>query len=163
MIEELKIPIIAATSALSGVVISQAISILLLFLDKRHKKHVLLRQKYEEMMFLFQSSLGYFQDVQNCKTFDQLYQLSNSPEAGKAYGLALLYFPCLVEPLNDYTVAQVSFYDSVITIFNKNIPANAGGQAVVSEGHKQVMESLFEQKNIVMDALISNAKKYTKA
>ena len=51
---ELITPIIAASAALGGVIISQAITILLSFFDKRHKKHILLRQKYEEMMFEFQ-------------------------------------------------------------------------------------------------------------
>lgn len=155
--------VIAASAALAGVVISQTISILLSILEKRHKKHILLRQKYEEMMFQFQDSLRYVQDVHNCRTRDQLFQLSSSPQSGKAYGLALLYFPNLVEPLKKYSVAQVSFYTSVVTIFDKNIPANAGGQATVSAGHNRVIDALFKEKNLVMDALILNAKKYTKA
>ncbi len=154
------IPIIAA---LSGVVIAQAFSILLSILDKRHKKHVLLRQKYEEMMFEFQNSLSYVQDVHTRKTLDQLSQLSSSPHSGKAYSLALLYFPNLVKPLNGYIAAQISFYTSVITIFDENIPTSAGGQAIMIEGHKQARENLFRKKEFVMDALISNAKKYIKA
>lgn len=115
------------------------------------------------MMFEFQESLKYFQDVHTCKTLEQLYQLSSSPQTGKAYGLALLYFSNLVEPLKRYSLAQVSFYNSVITIFDKNIPANAGGQAMMNKSHKEVIENLFNEKNLVMDALVSNAKKYTKA
>ena len=163
MSQEIQIALIAASAALAGVVISQAISIALSVFDKRHKKHILLRQKYEEMMFEFQNSLKYVQEVHNCETLPQLYQLSSSPQTGKAYGLAQLYFPSLVEPLSKYVVAQFSFYTSVITIFDKNIPINAGGQAMANNRHRQIVEGLLKEKGIVMDALILNAKKYTKA
>ena len=163
MNKEIIIAIITASSVLSGVVISQAITLLLSFFDKRYKKHQLLRQKYEEMMFEFQNSLKYIQEVQNCTSRHQLFQLSSSPQTGKACSLALLYFPSLVEPLSKYAVAQVSFYTSTITKFNENIPANAGGQALAQPDHKQIINNLFKAKNVVMDALITNSKKYTKA
>jgi len=163
MPNDIKISLITAISLITGVVISQTITLLISFFDKRHKKHQLLRQKYEEMMFYFQDSLAYFQEVQNCKTRHQLFQLSMSPQTGKACGLALLYFPNLVTPLNNYALAQVAFFNSVITSFDENIPANAGGQAMSHQGHKQIMNKLFETKNSVMDALIKNANKYTKA
>lgn len=163
MSEEISPVIIGAVAALAGVLLSQVISISLSVFDKKHAKKVLLRQKYEEMMNEFQNSLLYVQDVHTCKTTDQLFQLSHSPQTGKAYSLALLYFPDLIEPLKQYSIAQVSFYNSVITIFNADIPVNAGGQAIRNEGHQHVTQSLFDEKNNVMDALISNAKKYTKA
>ena len=163
MSQELKIAIAAASIALSGVVISQAISILLSFFDRRHEKNILLRQKYEEMMFEFSDSVMFVQDVHNCKTRDQLLHLSVPPQTRKAYGLALLYFPNLVEPLNRYTLAQVSFYNSLLNLFDQNIPANAGGQASVNDAHKPIEDNLYKEKDHVMDALILNAKKYAKA
>jgi len=154
---------IGAAAALAGVLLSQIISIALSVFDKKHAKKVLLRQKYEELMNEFQNSISYIQDVHTCKTLDQLFQLSHSPHTGKAYGLALLYFPDIEEPLGQYGVSQVSFYNSVITIFNADIQVNAGGQAMMDKWHKQVMQSLFDKMNLVMDALVSNAQKYTKA
>jgi hypothetical protein len=53
MKQEILIPIIVASSALGGVIISQAFSLFRSFLDKRHEKQKMLRQKYEEMMFHF--------------------------------------------------------------------------------------------------------------
>jgi hypothetical protein len=115
------------------------------------------------MMFEFQNSLIYIQEVQNCTSRQQLFELSTSPHTGKACGLALLYFPNLVTPLNNYALAQVAFYNSIITKFNENIPANAGGQAMVHKDHKQIINNSFKAKNAVMEALIANAKKHTKA
>lgn len=47
---DMQVAIIAATSALSGVVISQAITVMIDWRDKRHKRRIHLRDKYEEMM-----------------------------------------------------------------------------------------------------------------
>ena len=163
MSQELQIAIIASSATILGVVISQAISIGLSIFDKKNKKHVLLRQKYEEMMFEFHDSLKYIQDVQTCETLEQLFEHSRSPQSGKSLGLALLYFPDLVEPLENYSHSQVSFYQSIISSFNPSIPHNAGAQAVVEGSYLAPMKELNNCKQVVMDALVLNAKKYTKA
>lgn len=57
MQKEIIVAIIAASSALAGVTISAVIALCLSYFDKRHKKQVLLREKYEEMMSCFSASL----------------------------------------------------------------------------------------------------------
>ena len=165
MNQQIATSIIAASAALSGVLISQAISLLLSFLDKRHKKHILLRQKYEEMMFLFQDSLTYYNQVATCRTLDQLLQLTHSVPAQKALGLALLYFPNLEQSLGNYVMSQVAYYDLICTVYNPEIPANAGAQARVHHNQElqKVETQLFNAKNKVMELLKTNVKKYTKA
>jgi len=162
MPDNLKIAIIAGGFALLGVVVSQVISIGLSVFDKRHKKNVLLRQKYEEMMFEFHASLRYVQEVQMCRTLDQLFEISSSPQAGKAYGLALLYFPELVDPLDRYSNSQIVFYDALVTVFNPKIPANAGAQGIVDGEYIQSIKLLSKYKEEVIDALIKNAVRYTR-
>lgn len=39
-------------------------------------------------------------------------------------------FSDLVRPLSVYTASQLSFYNSIIIIFNENLPVNAGSQAM---------------------------------
>ena len=128
---KIAIAIITACTTFSGVIISQVISLLLSFLDKRHKKTYSLRQKYEEMMFHFQDSLAYFPEVGNCKTREQLFSKSHSISAQRAMGLALLYFPKMAPLIETYIINQVAYYNLVISSFNPDIPANAGGQAQV--------------------------------
>lgn len=165
MQQEILIAIIAASSALAGVIISQGISMLLSFLDKRHKKHILLRQKYEEMMYHFQDSLIYYNQVATCRTLDQLLQLTHSIPANRAMGLALLYFPNFVSMFDTYLRNQISYYDLVVSSYNPSIPANAGAQARVhNKSQLETIENnLSQSKDKIIDELKANVKKYTKA
>jgi len=157
--------IIAASAALGGVIISQAISILLSFLDKRHKKHILLRQKYEEMMFHFQDSLAYYSQVGACKTLDQLLHQNHCIPANRAMGLALLYFHNLAPLFDTYLRNQISFYNLLISSYKQDIPASAGAQAMVhnKSQSEEVERNLFQSKDAIINELKANVKEYTKA
>lgn len=165
MNQQILIAIITASAVLSGIIISQAISILLSFLDKRHKMHILLRQKYEQMTFRFQDSLLYYTNLVTCKTRDQLLQQTHSIPAMRAAGLALLYFPKLVPFLDTYIRNCVAYYSLLVTVYDPNIPANAGAQARVhaKDEVEKIETLLFQSKNAVLAAINENAKKYIKA
>jgi hypothetical protein len=165
MNQQILIAIIAASAALFGVIISQGISTLLSFLDKKHKKYILLRQKYEEMMFHFQDSLLYFNELATCKNRDQLLQNTASIPANRAMGLALLYFPALAPLLGTYIRYYVEYYELLVTTYDPNIPANAGAQARVhaKEELQNIESRLFKAKKELLNAINENAKKYTKA
>jgi hypothetical protein len=81
MKQEILIAIVAASSALCGVIISQTISLLQSFLNKKHEKQKLLRQKYEEMMFHFSSSLQWIQQVNMCRTQQEIFALAQCPDS----------------------------------------------------------------------------------
>lgn len=53
----------------------------------------------------------------------------------------------------------------VISSFNPDIPANAGGQGQVHSPDKikKVTQDLFKSKDKIIEALQDNVKKYTKA
>lgn len=165
MDDKILIAVITAGSAFFGVIISQIITLMLSYLDKRHKKQILLRQKYEEMMLYFQESLAYFSEVGTCKTLDQLYSKSHSVPAQKAMGLAMLYFPKIAPLIESYIKIQVEYYQLVVSSFNPNIQANAAGQVRVHNKEKiEIVENnLFQAKNIIIDRLKKNVKKYAKA
>ena len=162
---EILTAIIAASAVLCGVIISQAISLLLSFLDKRHKKHILLRQKYEEMMFHFQDSLTYYNQVGACRTLDQLLQQNHCIPSNRAMGLALLYFQNLAPLFDIYLRNQISYYNLVISSYKQDIPASAGAQARVHNKPQleEVERNLFQSKDKIINELKANVKKYTKA
>jgi hypothetical protein len=162
---EILTAIIAATAALSGVIISQIISLFQTFLTRRHEKQKLLRQKYEEMMFCFSASLEWIQHLNNSTTKASVFSLAQSPDARKALSLCLLYFPRLVESANNYVLAQQAYYNVIVTSFKEGIPYIAGGQALVH--NKQQCEvatnNLFQKKNEFENLIVSSASEYTKA
>ncbi|MCK4248674.1 MAG: hypothetical protein KAX15_02735 [Candidatus Omnitrophica bacterium] len=164
MKENVTIAMISTAAALAGVLISQAISLLLSFFDKRHQKQKLLRQKYEEMMFHFQDSLSYPNQVASCRTLDQLLLQTHSVPAQRAMGLALLYFPTLAPFLRVYIQTCIAYYLLITSVYDPEIPASAGAQARVHSSEFILVENnLFKAKDDTLKAIDSNAKKYTKA
>ena len=160
---EILTAIIAASAVLAGVLISQAISIFLSFLDKRHKKQILLRQKYEEMMVHLSDSLSWIQDLHCCRTREELFAQAQSPPARKALSLCLLYFPDIADTANQYVLAQQEYYGFVISTFDKNLPINAGGQALVHQEGKELSNILFKKKIVFENLIVNNVNKYIKA
>lgn len=163
MKQEILIAIIAASSALGGVIISQIFSLLQSFYGKKYKKQILLRQKYEEMMFHFSVSLEWIVRLNGSTTQATVFALAQCPDARKALSLCLLYFPEMVEASNNYVLAQQSYYAFILKNFNEAIPVTAGGQAFAKPEHKAPTDNLFAKKNHFENLIISNAKKYTKA
>ena len=165
MKQEFVIAIIAASSALGGVIIAQVFSLLQLFLDKKHQKHKLLRQKYEEMMFYFSASLEWMARLNSCTTNTDIFALSQSSDARKALSICLLYFPDLVDDANNYVLAQQKYFESIVTSFKQDLGFTAGGQALVhnKEKHQVATNNLFNKKDAFENAIVSTSKKYIKA
>ena len=94
-----------------------------------------------------------------------MYSKSHSIPAQRAMGLALLYFKGIVPLLENYIKNQVAYYNLVISSFNPDIPANAGGQVRVHSLDKinKITQDLFQSKNEIIAALKANVRKYTKA
>lgn len=160
---EILTAIIAASAALGGVIISQAISIFLTFLDKRHKRQILLRQKYEEMMIHFSDSLSWIQDLHCCRTRHELFAQAQSPPARKALSLCLLYFPDLSSTANQYVLAQQSYYSFVVDSFDEKLPINAGGQSLIHQQGKELADALFKSKIVMENKIVDKVHKYIKA
>ncbi|WP_136526568.1 hypothetical protein [Geomonas ferrireducens] len=157
-------PIISASAALAGVLISQAVTFLRSSLDKKHDRNKLLRQKYEEMMFHFTASLQYTKNLDSCTTKAEVLALSQAVDARKALSLCLLYFPDLVDASNAYVQGQVMYFVSLVTAYKDHIPFNAGSQALVHDPqHQAVSDDLNRKKIYYENLIVSKAKYYTKA
>jgi len=165
MKQENLIAIIAASSALGGVIIAQTFSLLQSFLDKRHEKKKLLRQKYEEMMFHFSASLEWIQRLNSSITQEDVFALSQSSDARNSLSICLLYFPDLVDAANNYILSQQTYYESIVTSFKQELGFTAGGQALVhnKEKHEAATSNLFNKKNAFENLIVSTSKKYIKA
>ena len=163
MKDNILIATIAATSALSGVLISQAISILLSFFDRRHQKRILLRKKYEEMIFHFVDSLEGTTLLNLSPTLQQLHSQAVQLPCIKALSLCLLYFPDLVDDMNNYILSQRAYYNFVVDSFNEKNPFTAGGQAWTHPEAKILFNNIKETKSIMDNLMIDKVKKYIKA
>lgn len=165
MKQEILIPIIVASSALGGVIISQAFSLFRSFLDKRHEKQKMLRQKYEEMMFHFSASLEWIVHLNGSTNQESVFSLAQCSSARKALSLCLLYFrEDLGAASNDYILSQQSYYKVIVEVYDKKDKNSAGGQAESKNpNYNEALKNLFEKKDSFENLIISNSSKYTKA
>ena len=133
MNEKILIAIIVACSTLIGVITSQAITLFIVYRNRKHERDILIRNKYEELMLHFSDSFTWLVQLNNSVTKEELFTKSQSVDARKALSLCLLYFPDLVDEANDYIKSMQEYYGFTITVFDQSIPHNAGGQALVHD------------------------------
>lgn len=154
-------PIISALSVLSGVAISQWWTARHADVEREYKRKVLLREKYEEMMFHFSESLEYLVHLNGSKTEESVFLLAQCPSARKALNLCLLYFHELTPAANDYVGALYSYYECVIKSYDKNDPTTAGGQAhLKSPGYDNALKSLQTKKDKFEHLIMEKVSKY---
>lgn len=154
-------PIISALSVLSGVAISQWWVARHADVEREYKRKVLLREKYEEMMFHFSESLEYLVHLNGSRTEESVFSLAQCPSSRKALNLCLLYFPELVQVANEYVESLYSYYKCVITTYDKNDSNTAGGQAnVKSPDYSTALKELQTKKDKFEHLIMENVSKY---
>lgn len=163
MSEKILIAIIAASATLAGVLASQAITLFVAYRNRKHERDVLLRNKYEELMLHFSNSFSWIVHLSNSTSKADLFTKSQSADARKALSLCLLYFPDLIDDANNYINSMQEYYGFTITVFDQSIPHNAGGQALVHEEGKKLIDNLLKSKNKLENSIVNKAPKYTKA
>jgi len=165
MKNEIAIAIISASSALCGVLISQAISLFQTHLSRRHERQKLLRAKYEEMTFFFSDSFEWIERLNNCSARSALLSASQNLAARKCLVLCLLYFPEFVGIANDYIKATVSYYTLVSSSYIDGVPATAGGQAIAHNKklYYEAVNDLFRIKADFEQLIELSTDKYAKA
>ncbi len=157
------IALISAGSAIAGAVIAQFVSIFRDVLDKRHKRDILLREKYEEMANLATSSQEWFASQLNAMS---LSELKMPPiDARKAMVLSHIYFPLLQDACQGYVNACARFQIMLIDNHEFVEGKDAGTQAAHknSAEFERVAEQLHLCRQRLDEEIIRHAHKYTKA
>jgi len=156
--------LIAASSAILGAVTSQIVTIARDWLDKKHQRNVLLRNKYEELA-------GFIIDSQewtgSLLTSNSLKELRNKPpiNARKALMLSYIYFPLLRNGCENYIAECINFQNVLIDNHEFKEGIGCGIQAV----HKNEVavsnssSKLRESRQDIDDLIIKHSKKYAKA
>jgi len=158
----LEIALVGAGAAIFGAVVSQVVTYAIARLNQKHQNDAHLRDKYEEMLHHFYKSMQYIPLVNESTSYAQLAAYSvGSPDARHALSLCLLYFEELVPTVNEFIKAQTKFFNSTLTKFNSTVPISAGGQAFISEEHKEIMLQLQKRKEDFDAFMLRISKKYT--
>mgnify|MGYP003384045358 CR=1 FL=1 len=155
---------ISASSAIFGAVISQVVTVVRDWLDKKHQRNVLLRNKYEELAGLITDSQEWGGSL---LTSSSLKELRNKPpiNARKALILSYIYFPLLRSGCENYITGCVNFQNVLIDNHEFKDGIDCGTQAI-HKNEGAVLESsskLRESRQDIDDLIIQYSSKYAKA
>ena len=161
---KLLIAAISASSAIFGAVLSQIVTVVRDWLDKKHQRNVLLRNKYEELAGLVTDSQEW---VCGLSTSSSLKDLRNKPpiNARKALILSYIYFPLLRKGSENYITECVNFQNVLIDNHEFKDGVDCGTQAVHKNENAVTKSSsnLRESRQDLDDLIIKYASKYAKA
>ena len=161
---KIMIAVISASSAIAGAVISQLVSIFRDILDKKHKRHILLREKYEELANLVTNSQEWFTSQLGAASLKELK--SRPPlEARRAMVLSHIYFPLLQSACQAYVNASALFQVTLINNHEFVEGVDAGTQAAHKNraAFEKAADNLQKKRQELDELIIKYACKYTKA
>lgn len=155
---------ISAGSAIAGAVISQIVAVIRDWLDKKHQRNTLLRDKYEELVDFVTSSQMWASEVSTAMTLKEIH---NTPPiySRKAVNLSYIYFPLLRRYCEKYLTACVKFQITLIDNHEHLENIDCGTQAVHKNqiAVEQASTRLRETRQDLDEQIVKYAKKYAKA
>lgn len=94
--------VVGAFLALLGVLVSQLVAMIQARLEREHKRDVLLRTKYEELLVHFLESMKLPHTLMTAESTEDILALTHQASGNHAHLLALIYFPKLRESTGKY-------------------------------------------------------------
>ena len=158
------IAVISAGSAILGAVISQIVTIVRDWLDKKHQRNILLRTKYEELASLITSSQEWVGDLLASESLADLR--SKQPvSARKALILSYIYFPKLRKGCEDYITACLKFQNVLIDNHEFKEGIDCGTQAAHKneDAVSKSSSELRETRQDLDELIIKHSNEYAKA
>jgi hypothetical protein len=155
---------ISAGSAIAGAAITQIVGVFLAHFERRHKKKILLREKYEELALLIHESNSWLSEQMNAKSLSELR--SGYPEkARKATVLAHIYFPKLRDVCESYVNACAKF--NIVLIDNHEFNPNHDVGTQAAHSNPEALEAAAQNARVcrqnIEDKVVRFASSYAKA
>ncbi len=161
MDDKILTPIISAVSVLCGVIVSQLSTMTIAWIDRRHKRKVLLREKYETLSLNFLDSLELPQKLMgHGKHTEEVLSLTHQKHANHVRMLALLYFPELLPSVENYIQ---TYSDLCVVCFGLSDPSNhlsIGEQVLYSPEYIAASEPHHLAKEKLCNTIEKYASKY---
>lgn len=154
------VPIIAATSALCGVVVSGVFALILAGSARKYQRKILLREKYEELAKSLVDSLEDYLNLLASNNHHELLLHSRHAHAQKVDVLARLYFPELKQSASEYLISLVAFQNSLAANYDPKIKESVGVQGANSQKVNIAQKQLETAKQFLELAIEKHANKY---
>ena len=159
------IALIAAGSAIFGASVSQLFAMVQSNLDKKHQRHILLREKYESLAEEISLSLIWRTNDSRLAALDDINAHSVPVHARHVLTLASIYFPELIPLCADHLNSQVKFHFDMLKGFQDGIGVSAGAQAMRNypKAYVAALEGERVTRQKLDEAIIKYAKIYARA
>ncbi|MGP0170582.1 hypothetical protein ACSVIJ_01740 [Pseudomonas sp. NCHU5208] len=164
MDEKLVLALVAALSAIGGVLITQVFTFFRELLVSKRQSKILLREKYELLAEQVGESFLHRVKVASHTGEEFFVDYLNKP-IEKIFSQALLYFPELVEPSRNYHNAYHDYYKMLAESFLPDTGLTAAMQRAKSPGEnfEMVLDKLDETQKALYECIRKNAPKYARA
>lgn len=164
MDDKILISIASATAALCGVIVSQAATAILAWIDRRHKRRILLREKYEELCLSFLASFDLPQKLlAHEHKNDEVRSLVLQKDANHAHMLALLYFQELLPSLERYTQTYSDLCVVCFGLADPSLQSSIGGQVCSAPEYITARDAHILARDSLREKIEKHASKYAVA
>ncbi|ENM5740585.1 hypothetical protein AB1F87_004234, partial [Vibrio mimicus] len=160
MDEKFLLAVVAASSAVGGVLITQFFTILKEILIARNANRTLVRDKYEEFVECLNESVIHKAKVVNIVCDEEFYRSLLNVPLLRAYKLSLIYFPELVEPLKEYNDAYKEFCMILGESLDVGDTVSVGLRASHEQGRK--VDTVMHKVDLTQKELYQCVKKYAR-
>ena len=160
MIDPLLLPVL---SALGGVALAQCVAMLQSWLDRKNKRDILLRTKYEELGLHFLASMKLPGELLKCESHEATLEVVHQSDGNKVHMLALVYFPLLRPATGKYIQSYSELSFSAIALYNPDDKRMLGLQVVGKQAYSDARNAHVAARDDLQDMIELHAAEYAKA
>ncbi|HAT8522064.1 TPA: hypothetical protein I7190_28230 [Vibrio vulnificus] len=165
MDEKFLLAVVAASSAVGGVLITQLFTILKEILIARNANRTLVRDKYEEFVDCLNESVIHRTKVVHIVCDEEFHRSLLNIPLHRAYKLSLIYFPEFIEPLKECIDAYKEFCRILGGSLVVGDTVSVGLRALREQGEKMgvVLDKIDLTQRELDQCVRKYARKYTRA
>jgi len=155
--------VIGALLVLSGVFLSQIVAMFQSWLDRKNKREILLRTKYEELGLLVLDSMTLTEDLMMAANRAATIKALGQVQANKSHLLALVYFPLLRQATGQYIESYAALAEAAISLYNPNDNRMLGTQVIDKPEFKKARDQHLAARKHLQDQIEFHAVTYAKS
>lgn len=149
--------------AIAGTVVSQVFGLLVGFLERRNKRRIVQRERFEELADCVAKTLEWFPKLSQCRSIAEFTNCQPPTDARRMVCLSILYFPELKIAVAEYSNGLARFYQWNVDWFNPKVPATIGAQSSMAPDAKEENHRIIVLRQKLDNAIEQAASKYAVA
>ena len=157
------VAIVAGVSALLGVLVAQAVAMLQSWLERRNKREILLRTKYEELGSHVLDSMKLPQALLKCTSTEDIFETTHQASANNAHLLALIYFPELRYATGQYIESYSALCLVATSLSNPQDKRPLGMQVFDKPEYVATRNKYIAARDYLQDQIQIHATTYAKS